>query len=60
MSTVVLSGKKLQINEDWFLIEPPLKSSPNDKMIPSFNEAQYTYSDQLTKLQTFVIIWEAL
>ena len=36
MSIMLLGGNILEINPGvGFLIEPPLKSSPNDKMLPS-------------------------
>ena len=33
------------------MIEPPLKSSPNNNMLPHSKEQQYTNSNQLTNLE---------
>ena len=56
MSIVVLRDNTLDIKLRLvFLIELPLKSSPNDKILPSFKRGPYTYSNQITNLETIIL-----
>ena len=38
-----------------YLIEPPLESSPIDKMLPLFKKWQYTFSNQVTNVETIIL-----
>ena len=53
--------RKLGLKKN-IIIERPLKSFPNGKMLPFVQNGQYTYSNQLTNLKPhyFAIFWEAL
>ena len=55
MSIVVLRDINLEIELGCFSIEPSIKSSPNDIILPSFKEGQHTYSNQNTNLETNVL-----
>ena len=56
MSIVVLRGSNLEIKLGLvFFIKPPLKLSPNEKILPSFKRG-YNYGNQLTNLGT-IILW---
>ena len=63
MSIVVWRGSSLEIKIGvGFMMKPPLKSSPNDKMLPSFKRGT-TYLLKPTHKSWnhyFVILWEAL
>ena len=51
---MVLKGQQSrnEIEVGFFKIEAPLKSSPNDKILPSSKDGEYTYSNQLINLET--------